>query len=907
LVAYYPFEGNVNDMSGNGNNGWSNDCNYVSSKLSSGISLNGVNSSVSIPDSDLLDFTSEYSISMWIYRRTDSKNFERILSKSDFSGYTYWLQIDPDSTIEFGNGPYIKSNITIPINTWIHVFAIKNSTGFSLYFNGISDKKAQTFGEIKDATVTDFPLNLGRLGTSNNWYYGFDGVIDELKIWNYQLTKEEILNEYNIGVCDNIIVPISDPVNINYPLVGNYIGGSNYVYIDIGKIKETCNINDFYNEGEVKPVVGYYHVCKDKVREQLEALNKSGQRKISLVLWFSHFDNSLRKYQDYDFKMWRVVANSVLSDGGKITPQQEDNLRNIIRDIRSIGFDSVFFRFAGQIQSDPTHPSFQQLDLYSENWNFIKNTREIVNEEWCNNKENCNGNGLLYDLGVEFSGAGAGKYPEYSSYTTQLWRDYVNSYGKNDTVGFSHSYGDQSTNSAPGVNKTSYNNMLDLSIENYDASDVGRPNFYAFDLYDENYDLFMLIDSKFKEKGIISESIIISETYANSKNTGLNFSKAINESKREVLYLLQWPLLKPNCPDAFIDVSYNYSNYLDFNLRIEDTCILSECIDNNPCTTESCVNGVCNSSFNVNVCDDTNSCTLNDLCSNGVCSGTLLNCDDFDSCTNDNCINGACIYDFIESESCTCDSDIECYDNNYCTNDSCINHQCSFINNSNSCNDNFPCTVNDICSNGNCNGVNKDCNDNIAYTIDSCESGNCMHVFNGTCTNDSICEDGSICTDNFCNNVTARCEVEYNDDSCNDDDLNTINDECIEGSCIGESICNLNLLCEGGRGESCSNCFSDCGVCSIGDGGSGGSGEGRNRIINTSSWNINLSSNTSAEIRMSMPSNNPVKNENNLSIVQKLKNEISINENALKIFIAIVAIIIILIMIFVYFLVRNIK
>jgi cysteine-rich repeat protein len=75
------------------------------------------------------------------------------------------------------------------------------------------------------------------------------------------------------------------------------------------------------------------------------------------------------------------------------------------------------------------------------------------------------------------------------------------------------------------------------------------------------------------------------------------------------------------------------------------TCKRAECIpsqggcsDNNPCTTDSCVQGRCVRTHNTNTCDDGIACTTNDRCSQGVCSGA-------DSCeTGSRCVveSGMC-------------------------------------------------------------------------------------------------------------------------------------------------------------------------------------------------------------------------------------------------------------------------
>lgn len=60
-------------------------------------------------------------------------------------------------------------------------------------------------------------------------------------------------------------------------------------------------------------------------------------------------------------------------------------------------------------------------------------------------------------------------------------------------------------------------------------------------------------------------------------------------------------------------------------------CIFTEvlCDDDNECTDETCVAGLCVTVDNLDRCNDGDSCTSNDRCRDGTCSGTPIeNCDD---------------------------------------------------------------------------------------------------------------------------------------------------------------------------------------------------------------------------------------------------------------------------------------
>jgi len=165
-------------------------------------------------------------------------------------------------------------------------------------------------------------------------------------------------------------------------------------------------------------------------------------------------------------------------------------------------------------------------------------------------------------------------------------------------------------------------------------------------------------------------------------------------------------------------------------------------------------------------CDDDNCCT-DDYCFDSNCINDPISgipCDDGDPCTiEDVCVDGECI-----------GTPIDCNDDNYCTEDICIEGECFNIPvpNGQPCDDDNECTVNDVCENGECIGTPIDCNDDNECTIDNCNpsTGECVYI---PVPNGQPCDDG---------------------------DPNTIDDECIDGECIGTPIKNINVYNEKGDG-----------------------------------------------------------------------------------------------------------
>ncbi|MFT7579834.1 MAG: hypothetical protein ACI9MR_001501 [Myxococcota bacterium] len=85
------------------------------------------------------------------------------------------------------------------------------------------------------------------------------------------------------------------------------------------------------------------------------------------------------------------------------------------------------------------------------------------------------------------------------------------------------------------------------------------------------------------------------------------------------------------------------------------------CDDMNSCTSDACNAGACvfdpvNENQN---CDDTDACTVSDVCTNGECSGTPRDCDDGDPCSDDSCDSddGVCAHTPSEASECQPDPD----------------------------------------------------------------------------------------------------------------------------------------------------------------------------------------------------------------------------------------------------------
>jgi hypothetical protein len=192
LIAHYSFENNVNDVSGNGNNGVNNGASFVEGKIGKAGSFDGVNDYVNLK-SDLLDEAGEFSVGMWV--RIDSINYYSTLFNKL---YSFFIVITPDRKIMTWKGTGNKwegssrlvSNGQLSSGGWHYVVFSSDSENSYIYIDGKLDKKGNSMGVIPSSSK----IEVGYRKTEGTQPY--DGRIDELKIWNRVLSSSEVLNEY---------------------------------------------------------------------------------------------------------------------------------------------------------------------------------------------------------------------------------------------------------------------------------------------------------------------------------------------------------------------------------------------------------------------------------------------------------------------------------------------------------------------------------------------------------------------------------------------------------------------------------------------------------------------------------------------------------------------------------------
>lgn len=222
LIAYYPFNGNANDVSTNKSNGTVFNAALTSDRFGnkdSAYSFNGKDSYINAFIPNIPQGNSPRTISGWFKTDnvfSDPNKFETCILNYGAVEKLKRLSLNIYSKgyLETVTGPYFSStegfyvnNFNYANNDWYFFTLTYNGTKLSLYVNGqFVDEQALNL----NTTAINNLFRIGqRLPDIEN--EAFKGTIDDIGIWNRVLTPEEISAMYIPGEQLPIYTLIPDP------------------------------------------------------------------------------------------------------------------------------------------------------------------------------------------------------------------------------------------------------------------------------------------------------------------------------------------------------------------------------------------------------------------------------------------------------------------------------------------------------------------------------------------------------------------------------------------------------------------------------------------------------------------------------------------------------------------------
>lgn len=218
IVAYFPFEGNVNDGSTNTNQGKAYNVLHATGKIGQGLSLKGTTDSFVYFQDQPYYHIFEPTVEAWI--KLESRNFSHTILAENIQGadaYAKGFIFDVEqSRLRFvvgddsGKWKVVTGSTLLQLNTWYHVVGVYYNGSLRVYIDGELDgfikisnidisynPKGETgpnpsvlYVGIRHSAMNSSPI------FTQDLTYPFQGMVDEIRIYNRALTEAEIQTLY---------------------------------------------------------------------------------------------------------------------------------------------------------------------------------------------------------------------------------------------------------------------------------------------------------------------------------------------------------------------------------------------------------------------------------------------------------------------------------------------------------------------------------------------------------------------------------------------------------------------------------------------------------------------------------------------------------------------------------------
>jgi PKD repeat protein len=209
LVAWYPFNGNANDASGNENHGQPMNSVELTTdrfdEVNSAYLFDGIDDFINVPDDNTLSLTGpEFTFSAWVTHGLFNYQDRAILMKSNNPGYAnnkyyFWYKqqgqphgigvgrfVSTPGEIGFDNSP--------ELNAWVFYSLVKTSNSIEIYIDGDLISSQTNYSALSNTNGIDLRIGGQEQDGGNQWW---NGKIDDVRIYNRALSSDEILELYN--------------------------------------------------------------------------------------------------------------------------------------------------------------------------------------------------------------------------------------------------------------------------------------------------------------------------------------------------------------------------------------------------------------------------------------------------------------------------------------------------------------------------------------------------------------------------------------------------------------------------------------------------------------------------------------------------------------------------------------
>ena len=202
MISWWPGDGTANDIMDANNGTLEGGATFAAGKVDQAFSFDGVDDYVNSGSGDNLNISEQITMDAWIKfsQKPTEDDWYNIVSKGKYEMYVYtnnsnvtilgayfWIN---ENEVDL----YDQSTIEINPNEWTHVAVTYDGTNINAYVNGQLDFTYNAPGAIDRSQLDDFQI--AREVNSDHY---FNGLIDEVEVFNRALSQPEIQSIYDAG------------------------------------------------------------------------------------------------------------------------------------------------------------------------------------------------------------------------------------------------------------------------------------------------------------------------------------------------------------------------------------------------------------------------------------------------------------------------------------------------------------------------------------------------------------------------------------------------------------------------------------------------------------------------------------------------------------------------------------
>jgi hypothetical protein len=327
LVSWWPGNDNANDIIGGNNGTLENGAGFALGDVDDAFSFNANDQYVLIgqPVPANLQIQNALTLQAWIYVAgyppySGTGGYAAIVGSEDSSttsGAAIYLDGEngvqgvPPGAIEMdlGNGTnwsIALSTSQVPLNQWVLVTAVATANNpDQIYFNG-----------VLQPTKTEGPVWNGAVSYSGSWFaigqdeisnYPFDGLIDEVQVYNVALTANQIQAIYNAGSAGMYAIQTATTTTVNSSASPSLVGNS---------VTLTANVSPSFATGTITFMDGSTSLGTTPVSGGQATLNTS-----ALALGVHRISAQYSGDATYSGSISPAISQIENLDGAKCAPQ----------------------------------------------------------------------------------------------------------------------------------------------------------------------------------------------------------------------------------------------------------------------------------------------------------------------------------------------------------------------------------------------------------------------------------------------------------------------------------------------------------------------------------------------------------------------------------------------------------